>query len=182
MRILKQAVGVLGTLAVIGVIAAVVMPKAAQGIVATLVQVVNTPANPVPVQHVKESAANFLTLTNSLGSGYNEVLPDGLVNPSPFALLAGQQFVITDVSWVATCGNFGILACSASSGDAVTLQLAAYFSTAIYAPRSGFLVAGGNDHMTSGMVVSQLPTAGVFETSAGNGESILVTLQGYVVP
>ncbi len=48
MRILKQAVGVLGTLVVVIVIAALVMPKAAHGIVATLVQVVNTSANPVP--------------------------------------------------------------------------------------------------------------------------------------
>ena len=48
MRILKQAVGAMGTLVVVIVIAAMVMPKAAHGIVATLVQVVNTSANPVP--------------------------------------------------------------------------------------------------------------------------------------
>jgi hypothetical protein len=56
MRLLKQAVGVLGTLVVVVVIAALVMPKAAHGIVATLVQVVNTPANPVPNRDVDNPA------------------------------------------------------------------------------------------------------------------------------
>jgi hypothetical protein len=46
---LKQAVGVLGTLVVVIVIAAVVLPKQSHAIVATLVQVVNTSANPVPM-------------------------------------------------------------------------------------------------------------------------------------
>jgi hypothetical protein len=49
MGLLKQTVGVLGTLVVAVVIATVAMPKAAHGIVATLVQVANTSANPVPV-------------------------------------------------------------------------------------------------------------------------------------
>jgi hypothetical protein len=48
MRLLKQAVGVLGTVVVMVVIATVVMPKTTHAIVSTLVTVVNTSANPVP--------------------------------------------------------------------------------------------------------------------------------------
>jgi hypothetical protein len=48
MRLLKQAVAILGTVVVIAVIAAVVTPKTAHAIIATAVQVVNGPANPVP--------------------------------------------------------------------------------------------------------------------------------------
>lgn len=48
MRMLKQAVGVLGTLVVVIVIAALVSPKTAHAIIATAVQVVNTSANSVP--------------------------------------------------------------------------------------------------------------------------------------
>jgi hypothetical protein len=48
MRILKQAVGVLGTLVVLVAIAALAIPKTAHALVATLVQVVNTSANSVP--------------------------------------------------------------------------------------------------------------------------------------
>jgi hypothetical protein len=48
MRILKQAMGVLGTLVVLIAIAALAMPKTAHAIIATAVQVVNTSANSVP--------------------------------------------------------------------------------------------------------------------------------------
>jgi hypothetical protein len=61
MRLLKQAMGVLATLVVVLVIAALVMPKAAHGIAATLVQVVNTSANPVPVQETRSPALNSFT-------------------------------------------------------------------------------------------------------------------------
>lgn len=49
MRLLKQALAVLGTVVVIAVIAAVVTPKTAHAIVATAVQVVNTTSQPVPM-------------------------------------------------------------------------------------------------------------------------------------
>jgi hypothetical protein len=48
MRPLKQALAILGTVVVIAVIAALVTPKTAHALVATFVQVVNTPSQPVP--------------------------------------------------------------------------------------------------------------------------------------
>jgi hypothetical protein len=49
MRLLKQAMAVLGTVVVIAAIAALVTPKMAHAIIATAVQVVNGPGNPVPI-------------------------------------------------------------------------------------------------------------------------------------
>lgn len=47
MRLLRQAVGVLGALIVVAMIAAVVAPKAAHAVAGALVEVTNTAANPV---------------------------------------------------------------------------------------------------------------------------------------
>lgn len=48
MRLLKQALAVLGAFVVFAAIAALVAPKAARGVAAALVQVTNTSADPVP--------------------------------------------------------------------------------------------------------------------------------------
>ncbi|MGB0036112.1 MAG: hypothetical protein WBP79_11615 [Candidatus Acidiferrales bacterium] len=48
MKLIKQALAVLGAVIVIAVIVAVVTPKAVRAVVAAAVQVVNTSANPVP--------------------------------------------------------------------------------------------------------------------------------------
>lgn len=48
MKLLKQALAVLGAFVVFAAIAALVAPKAARGIAAAIVQVNNTAANPVP--------------------------------------------------------------------------------------------------------------------------------------
>jgi hypothetical protein len=48
MTLLKQALAVLGTVVVIAMIVVLVTPKTAHAIVATFVQVVNTPSQPVP--------------------------------------------------------------------------------------------------------------------------------------
>ena len=58
--------------------------------------------NPLPVQPVKQSAANFKTLTFT-GTNYLEVLPNGSLSTGAFTIPQGAQFVITDVSWVALC-------------------------------------------------------------------------------
>ncbi len=48
MNFVKRLLMVAGAVALAGIFGALLAPKAAHGIVATLVQVVNTPANPVP--------------------------------------------------------------------------------------------------------------------------------------
>lgn len=57
MRLLKQALAVLGAFVVFLAIAALVAPKAARGVAAALVQVTNTSANPVPTVATDNPAA-----------------------------------------------------------------------------------------------------------------------------
>jgi hypothetical protein len=56
MRLLKQAMAVLGSVVVIAVIAALVTPRTAHAIIATAVQVVNTASQPVPNRDVDNPA------------------------------------------------------------------------------------------------------------------------------
>jgi hypothetical protein len=158
------------------------------------VNLANTQSNPVPVQTVKESAANFISVSISPEAGgttYNEVSQDGTVSSTPFTIPSGEQFVITDVNWIAVCiSSFG-LTCNKSAGDAVVLILGAssggvptgpYMSQATYVPSGAFVIAGRSDSLKSGLVVTQLPMPSIF-TSSGNGEVVLVAnLRGYLAP
>lgn len=185
----KAGISIAGVLFVASVMT-LFAPKTVHALVSALVTVANTSANPVPAQEVKESRSNFVTLSFN-GSGYDEVLPDG--SKSVFAIPIGQQFVITDVNWITTCGNLiGVTTCNKSAGDAVVLMLGSsapfnsgpHMSQATYARYSGaLLTAGRSDSLKSGLVVDQLPTPSILFGPSGNGEQIFaVTLRGYLVP
>lgn len=186
----KAAAGIAGVLFVASAMT-LVEPKAVHALVSALVTVANTSANPVPAQEVKESRANFATLSFN-GSSYDEILPDG--SRSAFTIPIGQQFVITDVSWITVCANSPSngLTCNKSIGGAVTLVLGAsgplglgsYMSRDLYSSQNGAaFTAGRSDALKSGLVVAQLPTPSILFGPSGNGEYILaVTLRGYLVP
>ena len=92
MKLLKEALGVLGALVVLMAIVALVAPKRAHAVVAALVQVTNTNSNPVPTQDVgKDLATNewFECSTSETGSE--------VVSCEPFTVPAGQRFVIDEI-------------------------------------------------------------------------------------
>lgn len=187
----KIAMGIGGTVVVAAFIG-LVAPKTVHAVVSALVTVANTPANPVPSEEIKESRANFVSVTSIEGaSTYNEVQQDGTVSSTPFAIPAGEQFVITDVNWIAVCESFFSITCNKSAGDAVVLMLGSngpfnagsYMSQANYAGAAsgGILTAGRSDTLKSGLVVTQLPVPSILFGASGNGENILaVTLRGYL--
>lgn len=63
MNFAKRLLMVAGAVALAGVLGALLAPKAAHGIVATFVQVVNTAANPVPVAEQNNPALQSFELT-----------------------------------------------------------------------------------------------------------------------
>jgi hypothetical protein len=77
MRLLKQALVVLGTVVVIAIFAALVTPKTAHAIVATFVQVVNTPAR----------TAVGLTANTT-------IFPVGLGNTDSFQDFSGNTYTV----------------------------------------------------------------------------------------
>ena len=69
MQILKRGLMAAGALALAAMFLNFVAPKSVHAAVAALVQVVNTPANPVPTQNIYEPAKNVLVLS-CFGFGY----------------------------------------------------------------------------------------------------------------
>jgi len=193
----KAGAGIAGVLFV-ALVMSLVAPKTVQAMVSALVTIANTSANPVPAQEVKESRANFISVSFSQftisTSTYHEVSPDGTVSSTPFTIPSGEQFVITDVNWITGCQNDSVAGatCNKSVGDAVVLVLGgdssghspgSYTSQSTYLHSGVFLTAGRSDSLKSGLVVTQLPTPSILFGPSGNGENIFaVTLRGYLVP
>ena len=75
MKLLKQAMGVLGTVVVITLIVALAVPKTAHALVATLVQVVNPPSQPVLTGQVVEPYQQFANVDCSVGGACSLVFP-----------------------------------------------------------------------------------------------------------
>lgn len=194
MNVLRRIAMATGGTVVVALVLTLAAPRAAHAVFSALVTVTNTSANPVPIQTVKESSANFISVSISPEAGgttYNEVSPDGSISSTPFTIPSGKQFVITDVNWIAVCESGFGLTCNKSAGDAVVFVLGAgsggvptgsYMSQATYVQSGIIAIAGKNDSLKSGLVVTQLPLPSILVPS-GNGEQILVvTLRGYLVP
>ena len=102
---MKQSTSILwgaGAIAALGLVLGVAVPKAAKAVTATLVQVVNTRATPVPNQDVDNAARHpFAAFCTTSGASDNF-----FCNPSPF-IPSGEEAVITSVSMqmVPTTGN-----------------------------------------------------------------------------
>jgi hypothetical protein len=100
MNFAKRLLMVAGAVALAGILGAQLAPKAAHGIVATLVQVVNTAANPVPTQAVDNHARHALGLDASV------VIPDGQLGVfgtfgdanGPYTVPAGKRLVMESLS------------------------------------------------------------------------------------
>ena len=91
LRYLAAACGLLvTTFTIIG-------PRAAHAIVATLVQVANTPANPAHTQDVSATAAQIVEL-RCVGTGvFHQVFTDGSIGTTPYSVPISQSLVITSV-------------------------------------------------------------------------------------
>lgn len=191
MNVLRRiAMGIGGTV-VVALVVALAAPKTVHAVVSALVTVANTATNPVPAQEVKESRANYITVSFSPDSGsiYYEVAQDGTISSTPFTIPSGEQFVITDVNWMTLCErSVNTPPCGKNVGDMAIFALgitnnifASYTSMAPYFVGGGTLFAGRNDSLRSGLVVTQLPTPSVLFPF--NSEQVFqVNLRGYLVP
>jgi hypothetical protein len=167
--------------AVLAMAFSLAVPRTVHAVVAALVEVANTTANPVPVQPVKQSTANYVTLvwlTTPAPPAFWEIGP-GPLTSSVFSLGAGQQLVVTDVSWIAICLSLCTPGASAFLElDARYVSVAPFDSIGQYASHS--------DHYTSGLVLSGLPSGlpspFLLTTGAGSPTLVSMIVHGYVVP
>jgi hypothetical protein len=99
MKLLKQALAVLGSVVVIAIIAALVTPKTAHALVATAVEVVNTASQPVPTQPVHARQAVYLacqlTVTSTTAGACT--LNDNTTH-SPYTVPLGKRLVFDSVT------------------------------------------------------------------------------------
>jgi len=170
----------LGSVALVASFLILVAPKAAHAVVASLVQVTNTSANPVPVNtptHLGVPLGSFVTL-NCLTSGttcssFRQIDASGNQASTDYTIPSGNTLIVTDVDWEAiggTAGQFTFLNLLCSGGCAFVYQSRVVADAGQHASTA--------DHLTSGVPLVYLPTVIV-------GPAVALTrlvLRGYLVP
>lgn len=185
MKRLKQAMALLGSVVVIAVIAALMTPRAVRATVATLVQVVNTSANPVSMvapTSMGVPTANLLTLVcrapgGDVCSGFYQLNSNGTLASTPYVLPSGDTFVITDIEWSQTGCNPS-QPCLFSIGVSNTGTPPPSFLTTTLADANG--LAYGAEHLTSGIAVTQEIPSGLGGAPGSSGFIGQVNYQGYL--
>jgi hypothetical protein len=165
MKILSKAVSVLGGISLAALLIAALAPKVTRGVVASLVQVTNTSANPVPIgmaTHLGVPPSAFVHLDCSappLPNGVTvcqQVLKDGSM--APFTVPAGKNLIVTDVELALTseslCTGFPLrsIVFIASLSPAPGVARVDDFLAAEPFEFQAFCAAIGNRHYTSGLV------------------------------
>ena len=102
MNYIKKAVSTLGGVFLPALLIAALAPRVTRAVVAALVQVANTPANPVPTSDVHRSAAQIVELVcSNVAPNPCIIIPaTGDFNETTltaWTVPAGMNFVITDV-------------------------------------------------------------------------------------
>jgi hypothetical protein len=163
MKILSKAVSVLGGISLAALLIAALAPKVTRGVVASLVQVTNTLANPVPIgmaTHLGVPPSAFVHLDCSapplpnLVTVCQQVLKDG--NKAPFTVPAGKNLIVTDVELALTteslCTRIPLGVFLASLSPAPGVARVDDFLAAEPFEFQAFCAAIGNRHYTSGLV------------------------------
>src|SRR5580765_6728162 len=113
MRLAKRTVTGFGALTLAAVLLSLIVPHAAQAVVATLVQVVNTAAAPAVTQDVSKLASQNMSFFSQLVNANPAFLvsrgKNGVLG-STFTVPAGQTLIITSVNFTPdTAFNFAPL-------------------------------------------------------------------------
>ncbi len=144
------------------------------------VTVSNTASAPVPVQtaaasattHMGQLPSSHVTLAYLVNClCFRREGADGTIDPNAFTIPAGQVFVLTNVDWSET----GI---SSRAGQTAILLLEVNH-TVIFDSRGIFstdLLAGKNEQIAGGIVLSVVPQISVFDDTNN------VILAGYLMP
>jgi hypothetical protein len=140
--------------------------------VAALVQVVNTPANPVPIDEVSLSAAQTVAIWCQKGTVglCSQILPGGGLETTTYSVPSGQNLVITGIDVTSTAGSetcfFSILPVNASTGRT--------FSQAVFVPGDGL-----THQFTFRNGIVWPPSSPIQQFGCNNLDTIL---RGYLTP
>jgi hypothetical protein len=117
MNMLRRAVTAIGGITIVALVMALAVPRAVPGIVATLVQVTNTSANPVPVTPVTAKTVTVANFSRTLLCGtpddegpfdvssYSTIRFIGVANISPEQMPGFSDSVQFQVNTLDSAGN-----------------------------------------------------------------------------
>jgi len=149
MRLLKQAMAVLGIVTMIVVLVAVVAPKATHSMVAALVEVSNTATAPATTEDISHSASQILNIfcysaPFSTAAACYTIAPNGTTSLFT-SVPTGYNFIITSIEFNPTSPKSGTsLVVDALCGYAVTgFSVSSDTSTVLAFPTSGIPVGPG---------------------------------------
>src|SRR5208282_3787265 len=114
MRYAKRMLMIAGALALTGILGVAMAPKVAHGLVASMVQVANTAANPAITQETSKQVAQIVELTcGAANTTCTQVLPDAPLPTTAYTVPTGQTLVLTNVEFQ-----------SVDNGDVATFAIA----------------------------------------------------------
>ena len=174
MRLLKEALGVLGALVVVAVLAAIVVPKRAHALVAALVQIV-----PGSTTHVGQNESQLVQLACNTGETtcFAIVEPEGYQSGTSYVVPSDHTLIVTDWEWSsfskALAGShlYDELD-SINQGQTETLVFS-------YALADAQGKAYAHEHFASGIRVGSGLTVSDIAASTSQGYAYI---QGYLVP
>jgi hypothetical protein len=112
MKYAKRMLMVAGAVALAGIVGVAIAPKAAHGLAAAMVQVVNTAASPVIAQDTARQAAQIVTLSSVVDANsfsrvflFNQLSPQGGTIGPAYVTPSGQNLVITSIEFAPTAGS-----------------------------------------------------------------------------
>jgi len=171
MRLLKQALALLGALVVVALIAAFIAPNRAHALAAALVQIV-----PGTTTHVGQNESQLVSLVCVSGPG--TCLPidsNAALSSTPYVVPSGYTLIVTDWEWSCSCGG-------ASVGETVANSLVNERNSFVRSVAFVTIADTGtytHEHYATGIRVGSGVEIEDFLASIGVGSS---SIQGYLVP
>jgi len=172
MRLLKQALAVLGTVTMIAVLVAVIAPNKVHAAIATLVQIV-----PGTVTQVGQNESQLVSLVCVTGNPYCDAVNNvGTTPATAYVVPSGYTLIVTDWSWK---GNNGA-AQGAFAENSLTNA-----SGGVFVNSAALVTTTGNDtyaheHYLTGIRVGSGIT--IADQLAAGGLASFSWVQGYLVP
>jgi hypothetical protein len=170
MKLLKQALAVVGTMVVIALLVALVAPQSARAVVATLVQI-----TPGATTHVGQYEGQLVALLCNGHQYCQEESPSGGWSASPYVVPTGYTLIVTDYTWqvLGLPPNFSLY------NFLVGANGQGYGSTLSRATSDQAGTATRDLHFTAGLRIASGVT--VYDLEATSSEAY-ATIHGYLVP
>lgn len=180
MKLLKQAIAVMGTVTMIALLIALVAPQRTHALVAALVQIV-----PGTTTHVGQNESQLVALACFRGQFYcvKESPSDGseCCEGSAYVVPAGYTLVVTDYSWIANLSFqvTGTLLCDGLAVSQSSGAVKSYSSTTSCAPFDPNGRAAHDSHFTTGV---RFASGSTLEDDLASGDGGGSSIQGYLIP